>query len=118
MKAQLKGWDSPDISRSYWPKDPLNFCFLIEAMIGADDSEGEDIFNIEVCTPEWLRSHWSNESILMGRLIVLEYDLNRIIAYISDYCGRCQGESWNEVAVKLAKLGAWEFEGYKGKTLT
>lgn len=115
MKAKLKRLHSPDIDiQTYWPEDMQNFSFLLQAMIGPDDSDGEESFDIEVCTPEWLRSQYSSEDIIMGRhlLIVFDYDFDRIKSYISRYCDQCQGENWDEISLKLGRIGRWEFEDY------
>jgi hypothetical protein len=115
MKAKLKRLHSPDVDlQSFWPENPQCFSFLLQAMIGPVDSEGEESFDIEVCTPEWLRSQYSDTDVLPGRhlLIVFDYDLDRIKNYISRYCERCEADNWEGLASKLSRLGQWEFEGY------
>ena len=115
MKAKLKRLHSPDVnSQNYWPEDSQNFGFLLQAMIGPEDAEGEESFDIEVCTPAWLKSQYSTTDILSGRhmLIVFDYDLDRIKNYISNHCEICEGTCWEEVANKLSKFGRWEFEDY------
>lgn len=116
MNAELKRIHSPDIYdlESYRPEDPNKFAFLLQAMIGPEGKEGEESFDIEVCTPRWLEEIYKLEEIVVGRhhLIVREYNYERIIKTIKDYLQNCSGEGWNEVAEKVARLGKWEFEDY------
>lgn len=45
-------------------------------------------------------------------LFVREYDYAALEKFVRGYCRRCMGNSWAEVAQKLAHLGYWEFENY------
>jgi hypothetical protein len=121
MKAILKEIHSPDIDLStFHPPEPDNFGFLLQAMIGPDNQEGAESFGIQVCTPSWLNSHYSGADILHGEhmLIVFEYNIHKIKSHISNYCNRCTGENWQEIAEKLCRLGQWEFEDYIENTPT
>jgi hypothetical protein len=116
MKAKLKRIHSPDIDiDSFWPDDPACFSFLLQAMIGPEDQEGEESFSIQVCTPDWLKSRHSETDILFGRhmILVFDYDLDRIKSHIARYCEHCIGEDWQSVADKLSRIGQWEFEDYQ-----
>jgi hypothetical protein len=115
MKAKLKRLHSPDIDlATFFPEEPDNFGFLLQAMIGPDNQEGEESFDIQICTPKWLQSRYSESEVLFGyhHLIVFEYDLRRIENTISKYCDGCTGVSWQEIARKLSRIGHWEFEDY------
>lgn len=115
MRATLKRLHSPDVDfDTYWPEDPHNFGFFVQAMIGPEGQDSEESYGITVCTPEWLRSSYSDQDILFGRqfLIVFEYDLQRIKQKIQSYCQSCEGESWMEIVNKLRLIGDWEFEDY------
>lgn len=115
MRAKLKRLHSPDMDlETFWPEDPNNFGFLLQAMIGPEDQEGEESFDMQVCTPEWLKAKYSDSDILFGyyHLIVFEYDMQRIERKIARYCEHCVGENWQEIANKLSRIGRWEFEDY------
>ncbi|MHB8793345.1 MAG: Imm8 family immunity protein [Thermoleophilia bacterium] len=51
----------------------------------------------------------------MGRhyLIMLNYNLERLKNFIVSYVESCTGDTWQEVAEKLGRLGKWEFEDYQ-----
>lgn len=56
MQAVLKGLHSIDIAdlENYAPHEEDNFGFVLRAMIGPMNREGEESFDITVCTPKWL----------------------------------------------------------------
>ena len=116
MRAELKRLHSPDIDdlEAYRPDQPADFGFLLQAMIGPACLEGEESFDMVVCTPEWLKRHHTTE-IVSGRhhLIVFEYNFERLAAYIATYIQDCTGETWQEIAQQLSRLGRWEFEDYR-----
>lgn len=116
MKAELKRLHSPDIYdlENYQPEDPEVFGFLLQAMVGPEGNEGEESFDIEVCTPRWLERTYGMDEVVVGRhhLIVREYNYHRMVCVIKDYLRDCSGESWSEVAGKISRLGKWEFEDY------
>lgn len=116
MNAELKRLHSPDIYdlENYQPEDPEKFGFLLQAMVGPEGKEGEESFDIEVCTPRWLEETHGISDVIIGRhhLIVREYNYPRIVATIKDFLRCCSGERWNEVAEKVSRLGKWEFEDY------
>ena len=87
-------------------------------MIGPKGLEGEESFDIQVCTPKWLSEHHEGTDILLGRhhLIMFEYSYERLVDYISAFCSECSGQTWQEVAAKLSRLGRWEFEDYRQTT--
>ena len=96
------------------PDNPDNFAFLLQAMVGPEGQAGEESFDIEVCTPRWLEETYGRSEIIIGRhhLIVREYNYQRIVAAINEFLQGCSGNNWNEVALKVSRLGRWEFEDY------
>ena len=116
MKAELKRLHSPDIDdlEHYKPERPDQFGFLLQAMVGPEGKDGEESFDIEVCTPKWLEETYGVDDVVIGRhyLIVREYSYERLVCSIKDFLQQCSGENWDEVAVKVSRLGMWEFEDY------
>jgi hypothetical protein len=68
MEAQLKSLHSPDVPNleSWVPEDPASWVFLLQAMIGPKNAEGEESFDIMVCTPSWLATTLSTDGIRTG----------------------------------------------------
>ncbi len=116
MKAKLKSVHSPDIDNlsAYTPDDADNFSFLLQVFVGPLGEEGEESFDIEVCTPKWLSDNYQLDDILIGRhlLIVFNYNYDRIINKIKSYVESCSGDRWDQLAEKIGRLGRWEFEDY------
>ena len=116
VRAEVRQFHSPDIAdlAGYAPPDPTSFAFLLQVMAGPKQGEGEESFDVEVCTPTWLSERLRNEGVVMGRhhLIVADYDWNRISAFITKWVANCEGDTWQQLALKLGRLGHWEFEDY------
>jgi len=114
MHAEIKYIHSPDIEdiSTYQPEDTGCFSFLLQVMVGPNNQEGEESFDIEVVTPKWLLKKYDEDEILIGRhrLIVFKYDWDRIMRTINRHCESCNGETWSEIAEKVGRLGRWEFE--------
>lgn len=116
MKAKLKDLLSSDLDlRNYWPEDERNFGFWVSMLIGPDDEEGSEIFQLLICTPDWIKSEYHNSSAVWGRhmLIVFEYDLGAIKTEIERYLGSCVGDDWHSLAMKVSRVASWEFEEYQ-----
>lgn len=117
MKAEIKSIYSLDIDDlpNYSPADTENFCFSLRIIASPESEEGEESFDIQVCTPKWMLENYRKEEVIIGRhyLIVMEYNYDRILQTISSFCSRCEGATWREVAEKIGRLGYWEFEDYR-----
>jgi hypothetical protein len=117
MRAELKRLHSPDIDdlSTYRPTETDEFCFLLQVIAGPEGLDGEEAFDVVVCTPKWIARNNKPSALIVGRhyLIVFEYNYERIARFIEDYCVACEGSSWQEVAEKLGRLGRWEFEDYQ-----
>ena len=116
MKPTIKAVISPDVQdlSGYSPNEPDNFGFLLQLLIGPENEEGAESFQVMVCTPKWLSTKHEKTEVVIGRhlLIVFEYDHENLMSAIDSYVSQCNGHSWEEVALKLARFGRWEFEDY------
>jgi hypothetical protein len=117
MKAEIKKLHSPDIDdlKIYHPKNINSFSFLLQMLVGPKGKEGEESFDITVCTPQWLITNLSEEKVIFGRdfLIVFEYDYQAITNKLTKFVENIEGNDWNELTRQLSKIGRWEFEDYK-----
>ena len=117
MIAEVKSIISPDILdfKTYYPEDDTSFLFLLQVIVGIKGKEGGDTFDIEICTPQWLLQNYDASSIVFGRgrLIVFEYNIERIFNRITKFCESCSGNTWEEIAPKIGRIGLWEFEDYQ-----
>ncbi|TMC66204.1 MAG: hypothetical protein E6J16_02320 [Chloroflexota bacterium] len=117
MRAEVRRFHSPDISDldAYVPRDPANFGFLLQVIAGPQGAAGDESFDVQVGTPEWITGRLRTEKVMVGRhyLIVADYDWKRISAFITKWVANCWGDTWQEVALKVGRLGHWEFEDYR-----
>lgn len=118
MKVLLKDLHSPDVFdlENYAPDCQDNFGFLLQAMFGPEGEDGEESFDIIICTPKWLESSIV-DPVYSGRhhLIVCSFNLEAIRKYLIDYANECEAPTWEEAASRLARIGKWEFEDYIDK---
>jgi hypothetical protein len=118
MKARIKRYHSPDALdlQTYRPTESNCFALLLQVMIAPEGSEGEESFDLVVCTPKYLESKLDRQGVPMfGKqlLIVKSYDFAAIQRLLEDYCGALEGSDWPELANKLSRIARWEFEDYR-----
>jgi len=117
IRPTLKRLHSPDISNleTHHPEDEESFGFLIQAMFGPEGAQGEESFDMVVCTPKWFEKQILDDSALSGRhhLFVKRYDIEIIRAFLIQYARTCAGETWQQVAEMLSRISKWEFEDYR-----
>lgn len=116
MKATVKSLHSPDIPdlTRYMPKVADDFAFLLQILAGPSEGDGEESFDVFVCTPLWLRNNHQPSDIVVGRhkLIVFDYNYRRLVSFITGLVESCEGTTWQELADRIGRLGKWEFEDY------
>lgn len=96
-------------------KDPECFDVVVRAMVGPLGQEGEESFDVRVCTPESLAQICEKDGFVFGRhrLVVNSYSPAKIRSVLTKFIERCSGDSWQEVAEKVSRIGLWEFEDYR-----
>lgn len=69
MDAKLKRLHSPDIYNleTYQPEYANSFCFLLQAMVGPEGEEGEECFDIEVCTSKRIEENLGLDEAPVGQ---------------------------------------------------
>ena len=115
MRAELKRLHSPDVPNLVsWAPENKEFSILVQILVGPERSPGEESFDVTVCTPGWLSWRLEQEKVINARhhLIVAKYDYSQLSNYLRTYVSSCEGETWQEVAHQLSRLGYWEFEDY------
>ena len=117
MNAEIRALYSPDIhDLEFWKPPQLDsFGILMQLIAGPAGEKGEESFDLVLCTPRWIDETHGPEDIVVGRhhLIVKQYRYEAIVNFIREYVASCSGDTWEEVAEKLGRLGKWEFEDYR-----
>lgn len=115
MNAVVRRLHSPDVDlTTYVPDDPEDVGVLVQIMAGSKGKPGEELFDVVVCTPRWLDRRIREDGPLVGRhyLIVERWDLARVRLYLTDAVGSEEGATWRELALRIGRIGMWEFEDY------
>lgn len=116
MKPQLRRIHSPDAHdlSGFQPSDPA-FAILIQLLVGPSDGQGEESFDVVLCSPEWLSRL---QEPLVGRhhIIVQTFNYEELVGFIEEYLEECEGKDWQDVAERVGRLGKWEFEDYRRAT--
>lgn len=116
MRAQLKDlYSLSEIDlKNFRPN--AGFGISVRAIVGPENAEGEESFDFTVCTPDWFATNEipAANAMKIGRhfLFVHTYDYSRLERFVRSYCQSSEGESWQVIAEKISRLGAWEFEDY------
>lgn len=117
MRGRVVNIFSPDIDdlNSFYPEDSESFSFMLRIMVGADTLSGEESFDIEILTPKWLMDNYSSDEVILGRnkMIVFEYNINRIKNKITKIIEAQTSDNWEELASKIGKIALWEFDDYR-----
>jgi len=117
MKAQVRAVYTIDMDQieRHEPADLRHFRIWVRAMVGPEGTDGEESFDISVCTPSWLDDECRRNGFVVGRhqLVVERFDAAYIKKVIIDLVEACEGETWQGVAERLSRIGFWEFEDYK-----
>ena len=99
------------------PDDPAAFTFLARLYVGPSDGPGEESFDVQVCSPEWLSRRCASDGFVDGRHTVVTtvdaYTDAGLRSFLTRRVENVSGDTWGEVAEKVARLGYWEFEDYR-----
>jgi hypothetical protein len=115
VRAAVRYFISPDVDlENFRPDDPDDFSFLLQAIVGPKDAEGDESLEFNVCTLASLTSTVSSERVFFGRSLVIvgTSKISEILDSVRSAVERVEGASWAEVAERLTRLGYYEFEDY------
>ncbi len=118
MRAIVRSIHSPDVDLSRdCVDDPTDFGFLLQLIVGPAGGEGEESFDVMVCTPTWAGKIVKKQGPLIGRhyLFVERFDVERITDYLRAQVEGLEADTWQGLAEKIARIGKWEFEDYSEK---
>jgi hypothetical protein len=100
---------------NFTPEDTECFELLVRVMVGPQPGEGEESFDISVCTPTWLARECERFGWVLGhhRVVFTAFHWASIESTITRLIEQHSGSSWREVALKVAQIGHWEFSDYR-----
>jgi len=108
---------SPDVEdiRTWTPPVQEDFGLLLQVFVAPTGSDGEESFDVVVCTHKWFAEQTARKPFTLGRhyLFVLGYDYAQLVDFIRRYVERPAAATWPELATIIGRLGRWEFEDYR-----
>lgn len=119
MRATVRRFHSPDVDlETFAPDDPSDVEVLIQIMAGPTDGPGDESFDVLVCTPRRLMKRTHDRGPIVGRhyLVVHEWDWPRIRLLLTAKVEALEEPTWRELAVKIGRVGKWEFEDYNHRS--
>jgi hypothetical protein len=115
MKAELRSiWSIDTEDLATWNPPNEAYALHVRLMVGPHGEDGEESFDLTLCSTAWLRQLAQDERIFDPRhhLILERFDWPTVEEYLVQRVARCEAESWPEVAEKVSRLAYWEFEDY------
>ncbi|CAM1364746.1 conserved hypothetical protein [Tenacibaculum litoreum] len=124
MKAVIKTMHSADLTmlgksfEEYKPKEKDLFGFNFSLEVGPLNGRGQEVFDFLVASPRYLTEHYHHQSgkkAIFGRhiIIMFEYDFNELYTLVNKYIEKLDEPNWNDLAIKIGRIGHWEFEDYQ-----
>lgn len=116
MRARLHSIFSSDVDHlEAWSPPSPDFAVTLRLMVGPDAGEGEESFDVTVCSASWLDRRAAREGIVDVRhhIVVESFHWLTLRSYFQRKVEACSGASWNEVAGQLGRFAYWEFEDYQ-----
>lgn len=115
MRAALRNVIFDPDPRSL-PDDPERFELLARLLVEPTDGQGEESFDLTVCTPQSLASKVQKEGIVSGQHLLIvdfdSFDQRTVHRWLEKQVSAIEARSWNELATRLSRIGQWEFEDY------
>jgi hypothetical protein len=115
IKPEIRRFHSPDAPFLDSYVTPANglFVVLIQMFIGAENGEGEESFDVVVCSSSWIERKCAVDPMFCEQMIVARsFDWPKIRKLLEQRVATVHGETWPDVARQLERIGRWEFSGY------
>lgn len=122
---QIEWIHSADVDdlRTWKPKKLEEVFICLEMEIGEAGTQGADVFQIVLTTPEALRANQDvlpkmrrgRNTVFPGRdfLIVMEYNWAAIEAELTAMVKECESDTWEQAVEKLTRVFDWEYENHE-----
>lgn len=114
MRVEIKDIDSTDIEdlKNYRPTG--EFYFHVDIDVGAQNEKGSELFQVKVCSPEWLKNNRADDVVNgRGMMIMNEFHFEKFENFIQKTMGIIEGENWDEIMKKLSRFARWYSEDLK-----
>jgi hypothetical protein len=117
MRPVLRSALSPDVEDldEFSPPVDQPWSVFVQLLIGPSEGQGEESFGLTICSGAWLDRRAEASGPQLGRhcLVMSAFEWRTARVFVEDYLTRCLGDSWQDVASRVSRLGSWEFEDYE-----
>ncbi|WP_171263326.1 Imm8 family immunity protein [Acinetobacter sp. ANC 4648] len=114
MRAQLKSIECFDVDlTTYSGEEDGSIGLELTLYIGEFSSKEAEVFNVFVCSSDWLEKYENKPRLILNTILVSKFDLKEIENLINNYLMHCSGNTWEEMAYKISKAFSWGFDNYQ-----
>ena len=108
MRAKIRFFEWDGLRPDRRSDEPVNLTMII----GPLDGPGDEVFQVTICTLEAISSLVARDGMLLGRYLLIVDGMNtaRVEAFFEDRLRRLDGDTWPQLAEKIARIARWEFE--------
>ncbi len=116
MKAEVRAFVYTDFDEAtWWPEIEDDFGFWLDVYVGPVGGDGHEPFGVRVCTPQWLMRQRARDDVIVGwgTVLVNHYDPVELQQAIRAFVAQWEAPTWHELALRVARLGSWEFDEHR-----
>lgn len=117
LKLEIRGMDSADVTPYAWSPDSRDDVFFALSLeIGSAGVPGTNIFQVLVVTPEGLRGHAGDKSIVSDRACIVLSDFlswKDLRTQLQTIVDKCAEGNWADSVARLQRYFLWEYEDYR-----
>lgn len=107
MIPEIRWLYSPDVDLpTFSPDARAPWGFLLQIGLGVHGEEGEDSFDLMVCSPQWIEVHYGAEALVDGRhhLFMLRYSYSALQDELKRRVEQAAAATWDEVVSKFGEF--------------
>lgn len=118
-ELEIKGFYSADVDNleTWKPRELQDVYIGLSIYIGRKGSDGADIYEVVIATPEGLRrildTYRDFHEFGRFRIIVKQYNWQKIEEIIRERVASSQRESWEKSVALLCRYFGWEYEDHE-----
>ncbi len=81
--------------------------------IGPKGLPGEEIVLVDVSNALFLAEEARDlgPRLVVSTIVVETFSVAVVERIVREFCKTCRGSTWHDVALRLTRLGRWEYEG-------
>ncbi len=117
MRPRIESIGTPDGEplESIKVADVRSFNEVVRVLIGPSVGEGEEIFDIYICSPGWIECQCEEKGYWLARRtwVLSHWEVSLVRRAIQETVLRVTGNSWQAISQQLAAFMMWEFQDYK-----